>query len=132
MAILVDTNVIIDVLTDDPDWADWSEDTLAAYSPEDLAINPAIYAELSFGCREISEVEAIVREFGFSFVDTPRRGLFRAAKAFERYKKSGGRKHFVLPDFFIGGHADASGIKVITRDISRYRSYFPGVTLIAP
>jgi predicted nucleic acid-binding protein len=132
VAILVDTNVIVDILTDDPNWADWSERTLDDHSEEDLSINPVIYAELCFGCDSVAEVDDIVRQIGLSYMDTPRDGLFRAAKAFARYKKAGGTKDFVLPDFFIGGHAEASSLSIITRDVARYATYFQSVALIHP
>lgn len=132
MAILVDTNVIIDILSDDPHWADWSEQTLEDNIDSGLSINPVIFAELCFGCDSLSEADTIVRQFGLAYIDTPRNGLFRAAKAFEQYKKSGGTKDFVLPDFFVGGHAEASSLKIITRDTARYRTYFPGLSLISP
>lgn len=132
MAVLVDTNVIIDVLTDDPNWADWSEQALGDHADSDLAVNPAIFAELCFGCDSVSEAEAIVRDFEFRYLETPRDGLFRAAKAFGRYKQQGGNKEFVLPDFFVGGHAESASLSIITRDVGRYSSYFPSVPLICP
>ncbi len=132
MAVLVDTNVIIDILSDDPKWADWSEQILEENIDKGLSINPVIFAELCFGCDSLSETESIVRQFGLAYIESPRDGLFRAGKAFERYKKSGGTKDFVLPDFFIGGHAEASSLQIITRDVNRYRTYFPSVVLLSP
>ena len=132
MAILVDTNVIIDILTDDPKWADWSQETLESHGNESLSINPTIFAELCYGLESLEEAEAMVRQFALDFLETPRDGLFRAAKAFAQYKKRGGSKDFVLPDFFIGGHAESSSLSIITRDRARYSTYFPSVQLIEP
>ena len=132
MPVLVDTNVIIDVITDDPDWADWSIRQLEAHEPHGLAINPVIYAELCFGFSAAAPVDALVKQFGLSWHEVPRPGLFKAAKAFEAYRRRGGAKLSVLPDFFVGGHAEAAGMPVLTRDTCRYRTYFPAVRLICP
>ncbi|MCG8602540.1 MAG: type II toxin-antitoxin system VapC family toxin [Verrucomicrobiales bacterium] len=132
MPVLVDTNVIIDILSDDPNWADWSEDILAEYSENGLAINSAVYAELCFGCESTAEVDAITSQMGLQFLEIPKDGLFCAAKAFAKYRNSGGTKNFVLPDFFIGGHAESSSIPLITRDATRYRTYFPDTNVISP
>jgi len=132
MSLLVDTNILIDVLTDDPTWADWSEEALLRHAGDDPIVNPAIFAELCFGCDSLGEAENIVRQFGLGYSETPRDGLFRAAKAFAQYKNNGGTKDFVLPDFFVGGHAEAASLKILTRDEGRYRTYFPNVTLICP
>jgi hypothetical protein len=132
MAILVDTNVLIDIVTDDPKWADWSVAILEQYADQELSINPAIYAELCFDYNSVEEVDYLIRQFGLNYQEIPRDGLFRAAKAFKVYKSRGGAKDFVLPDFFIGGHAESSNSRLITRDVQRYRSYFPAVTIINP
>lgn len=132
MAILVDTNVIIDIVTDDPKWADWSIKILESHADQELSINPAVYAELCFGYDSVEEVDYLIRQFRFGYLETPRDGLFRAAKAFKAYRERGGLKDFVLPDFFIGGHADSSSLRLITRDVKRYRSYFPSISLIHP
>lgn len=132
MAILVDTNVIIDIVTDDPQWADWSISILEAYADEELSINSAIYAELCFDYSSIEDVDYLIRQFRFNYLEIPRDGLYRAAKAFKVYKSRGGSKDFVLPDFFIGGHAESSSSRLITRDVHRYRSYFPSVTITHP
>ncbi len=130
--LLVDSNIIIDVITNDPVWSEWSIQALEDHQADDLSINPAIYAELSHGYRSADETDKIVRLFGLKYVETPRDGLFRAAKAFGAYKKRGGGKNFVLPDFFIGGHAESSLCAIITRDVSRYQTYFSSVPLIHP
>jgi predicted nucleic acid-binding protein len=132
MPVLVDTNVLVDVLTDDPQWASWSLAQLQSHSGAGLVVNPVIYAELCFGSPSIEFVDDIIRRFGLAFQEISRQGLFRAAKAFGQYKSRKGIKTSVLPDFFIGGHAEAAGIPLLTRDTKRLRVYFPGVKLICP
>ena len=132
MAVLVDTNVLIDVLTDDPRWAGWSIAELAANSKAGLIINPVIYAELCFGCPSVEFVNNIVRNFALTYREIPRDGLFRAARAIRTYRARRGTKRSVLPDFFIGGHAEADSIPILTRDTKRLRTYFPSVELISP
>jgi len=132
MPVLVDTNVIIDVLTDDRQWADWSVGQLEANAGSGLLINPVVCAELCFGSPSMEFVDDIVRRFALTYQEIPRQGLFRAAKAFAKYKGRRGTKASVLPDFFIGGHAAAAGISLLTRDTKRLSTYFPNVTLICP
>lgn len=132
MAVLVDTNVIVDVVTDDPVWADWSVGQLAANEPEGLVINPVIYSELCFGFATIEAVDEVVLRFSLLYAEIPRRGLFRAAKSFRAYKARSGTRRSVLPDFFVGGHAEAAGMSVLTRDTGRLQTYFPTVRLIHP
>ena len=131
--ILVDTNVLLDVLGADAQWAGWSERQLAEAMLDDrLAINAVVYAELSAGYRGIDELEAVLTGFGVVLVEIPRFALFLAGKAFRDYRRAGGAKTGVLPDFFIGAHAAVDAMPLITRDPRRYRSYFPTVELIAP
>jgi predicted nucleic acid-binding protein len=131
--ILVDTNVLLDVLEDDAEWSDWSQDRLDSASATDtLAINPVIYSELSIGFARIEELEAVIKEASLSIEDIPREALFLAGKAFLRYRRSRGIKRGVLPDFYIGAHAAIMEWPVLTRDVGRYRTYFPTVSLIAP
>ena len=132
MAVLVDTNVIIDDITDDPGWADWSMAQLEIGVRDGLVINPVIYAELCFGFSTAQAVDELVRQFSLSYHEIPRSGLFRAAKAFAAYKRRSGTKRSVLPDFFVGGHAEVTGLPVLTRDTARLRTYFPTVRLICP
>ena len=132
MPVLVDTNVIIDVLTDDRQWADWSVEQLETHAGSGLIINPVVYAELCFGSPSIEFVDDIVRQFALGYQEIPRQGLFRAARAFAGYKGRKGTKTSVLPDFFIGGHAEAAGVSLLTRDTKRLRAYFPSVRLICP
>lgn len=131
--ILVDTNVIIDVIGRDPVWADWSRLQLnAAGSTDELAINDVVYAELSAGYRHYREVDAFVARSGFSVMRTPRAALFLAGRAFQRYRRAGGVRTGVLPNFFIGAHAIVRDAKLLTRNPRRYLTYFPGIALIAP
>ena len=131
--LLVDTNVLIDILQDDPQWADWSIQQLRAQSQlHELAINPIIYSELSLMYDSIEALEHSVTAMRLGFHEIPRPALFVAAKAFIRYRREGGTKQNVLPDFFIGGHAAVAKCAVLTRDPARYRSYFPTVELLTP
>ena len=132
MPVLVDTNVIVDVLTDDPQWADWSLAQLEANSGAGLIINPVVYAELCFGSPSMDFVDDVIRRFALVWQEIPRQGLFRAAKAFARYRARKGTKTSVLPDFFIGGHAEAANLALLTRDTKRLGTYFPGVVLLSP
>ncbi|MEW6132586.1 MAG: type II toxin-antitoxin system VapC family toxin [Pseudomonadota bacterium] len=131
--LLVDTNVLVDVLEDDPDWADWSIAQLRAQSKvHRLAINPVIYAELS---PTFSTVEALYRAvggLGLTMIEVPRTALFLAGKSFVQYRRQGDKGNNVLSDLFIGAHAAVSRYPLLTRDTRRYASYFPGITLIAP
>lgn len=131
--LLVDTNVLIDVLENDPDWAEWSLTQLrqrAQLTP--LAINPIIYTELSVAFSSIEALDATLATMQLRHLEIPRPALFLAGKAFVRYRQQGGSKSNVLADFFIGAHAAVSGLPLLTRDTRRYRAYFPTVELIAP
>jgi predicted nucleic acid-binding protein len=131
--LLVDTNVILDVVEDDPDWANWSQTRLdAAALQYTLLINFVIYAELSIAYLRIEELEAMLSTGGFRMEPIPREALFLAGKVFQQYRNRGGTKTGVLPDFFIGAHAAVAGIPLLTRDPRRYRSYFPGLDIVHP
>jgi len=131
--ILVDTNVLIDVLEDDPVWADWSIQQLRAQSrAHDLVINPIIYAELSQTFSTFEALDEVVEKLGLVLQEIPRPALFLAGKAFVRYRKMGGGKSNVLADFFIGAHAAVKRLPLLTRDAKRYRNYFPTVELAVP
>ena len=131
--ILVDTNVLIDVLEDDPVWADWSIKQLRAQSQiHELAINPIIYAELSQAFSTFEALDDVIHQLGLAMCEVPRPALFLAGKAFIRYRKAGGGKSTVLADIFIGAHAAVKQLPLLTRDAKRYRSYFPSVELIVP
>lgn len=131
--LLVDTNVILDVVENDPVWADWSQAQLDAVSLKyTLIINPVIYAELSIAYRRIEELEAMLNAAALRLDPIPREALFLAGRVFLNYRQRGGTKSGVLPDFFIGAHAAVAGIPLLTRDTARYKSYFPTIELIAP
>ena len=131
--LLVDTNVLVDVLENDSQWADWSIGHLRAQSKvHRLAINPIIYAELSLTFSTIEALDKTIDALGLAMIELPRPALFLAGKAFVRYRRQGGTKNNVLGDFFIGAHAAVSGHPLLTRDTRRYAAYFTGVTLIAP
>jgi predicted nucleic acid-binding protein len=131
--VLVDTNVILDVVQDDPVWAEWSQGQLDVWAVRDeLAINSVIYAELSIAYARIEELEDTVETAGLRLLEIPREALFLAGKAFLAYKKLGGARSGVLPDFFIGAHAAIMQLPLLTRETARYRTYFPGVALITP
>lgn len=129
----VDTNVLLDLVTDDPNWADWSVAQLEAASLNGpLLINDAVYAELAVRYISIEDLEAFVDAAGVELAPMPRAALFLAGKVFTQYRRSGGSRTGVLPDFFIGAHAAVARLPLLTRDIGRYRTYFPSLRLIAP
>jgi predicted nucleic acid-binding protein len=131
--ILVDTNVLLDVLQDDPKWAHWSQDQLESAALTDrLKINPVIYSELSMAFERIEELEQVVTDANLAVEPIPREALFLAGKVFLDYRRRKGIKQGVLPDFYIGAHAAVSKYSILTRDVGRYRSYFPTVPLITP
>lgn len=130
---LVDTNVLLDLVTDDPDWADWSIRQLdAAGIRGALVIDDVVYAELSVRFATIEALDAVLRDARLSIAAMPRAALFLAGKVFQRYRMAGGTRTGVLPDFFIGAHAAVAGLPLLTRDARRYRQYFPSIDLITP
>lgn len=131
--ILVDSNVLLDVLTEDPTWLDWSADALARSAErEPLIINPIIYAEVSVGFARIEELDAALPSAFFRRDPLPWEAGFLAGKCFRRYRRAGGTRRSPLPDFFVGAHAAIRAHALLTRDAARYRTYFPTVKLIAP
>ncbi|CAN5312484.1 type II toxin-antitoxin system VapC family toxin [soil metagenome] len=131
--LLVDTNVLVDVLQDDPQWAEWSLRQLRAQAQiHALAINAVIYAEISLSFSTIEALDAVVTRMELTVEEIPLPALFLAAKAFAQYRKRGGSKVQVLPDFFIGAHAAVRGWPLLTRDAARFRTYFPSLDVIAP
>lgn len=131
--VLVDTNVLVDVLQDDPQWADWSIGQLRAQSSvHPLVINPVIYAELSLSYSTFEALNKVLATMQLVLLELPRPALFLAGKAFAQYRKRGGSKHQVLPDFFIGAHAAVLGCSLLTRDAARFRTYFPTLQVLAP
>ena len=131
--ILVDSCVLLDLFTDDPEWAGWSEKVLGQYSQTNtLYINSIIYTEVSIGFNLIEEVEAAIEQAGIKVLEIPREALFLAGKVFLNYRKSKVTKHSTLPDFYIGAHAIVSTFDLITRDISKFNTYFPNLNMIYP
>jgi predicted nucleic acid-binding protein len=131
--MLVDTNVLVDVLEDDPQWAEWSISQLRAQSQiHRLVINPIIYAELSLTFSAVEALDKALETMMLPVIEIPKPALFLAGKAFARYRRQGGIKQNVLSDFFIGAHAAVAGLPLLTRDTARYRSYFPSVIVLAP
>lgn len=131
--LLVDTNVLVDVLENDPDWADCSIHQLRTQAQvHDLVINPVIYAELSLAFESVEALDGTLDGMEITVEDIPRPALFLSGRAFVRYHRSGGTKSGVLPDFFIGAHAAVLGCGIVTRDARRYSRYFKTVPLITP
>ena len=132
-ALLVDSNVILDVFTDDPIWAAWSESMLDRHCmTHTLYINPIVYAEISIGFERIEELEQVLMGSGFEMRQVPKEALFLAGKVFLQYRKAKGSKRSPLPDFYIGAQAAVEGMALLTRDRSRFQSYFPTVEVIGP
>ena len=131
--MLVDTNVLVDVLENDPDWADWSVAQLRAQAQiHRLVINPVIYAELSLAFSTVEALDEALAALQIPVIEIPKPALFLAGKAFVKYRRRGGTKTNVLADFFIGAHAAVAGLPVLTRDVRRYVGYFSSVQVIAP
>jgi predicted nucleic acid-binding protein len=130
---LIDSIVLLDLMTDDKRWADWSQVQLEqATSAGPLIINNVIYAEISTRHSTVEAVDAMLRDLDIDLVVIPRTALFLAGKAYLRYRANGGVRTGVLSDFFIGAHAAVERLPLLTRDARRYRSYFPTVELITP
>jgi predicted nucleic acid-binding protein len=132
-AVLVDSNVLLDLMTEDLQWFAWSSTTIAQTAERSrLIINPIVYAEISVRFSSIEEVNAAIPITLFDREPIPYEAGFLAGKAFSNYRKRGGKKRSTLPDFFIGAHASVAGYSLLTRDPTRYRTYFPRLALIAP
>jgi predicted nucleic acid-binding protein len=133
VAVLVDSNVILDIFTETEPWFSWSSEALAlAASRDRLIINPIIYAEVSVHFEDIADYDETLSAAEFEREALSYDAAFLAGKAFVRYRRDGGSRRSPLPDFFIGAHALVRGHDLLTRDATRYRTYFPAVTLIAP
>ncbi len=131
--ILIDSCVLLDLFTDDLNWAEWSESILERYSlTNTLYINSIVYTELSMGFAKIEELESAIDALNLKVLEMPREALFLTGKVFLKYRKNKGTKTSPLPDFFIGAHASVSQFDLITRDLSKYKTYFPQVKLIHP
>ncbi len=130
--ILVDTNVLVDVIHQDPIWLDWSLRELIKAQNQEILTNYVVYAELHTPNTAGPHIDAFLQKLGVQVLDLSRPAAQLAALAFRSYRQRGGTKTGVLPDFFIGAHAQAEGFQLLTRDAGRYRSYFPGIDLICP
>jgi predicted nucleic acid-binding protein len=131
--VLVDSNVLLDVATGDPVWGTWSGSTLERTADHAvLVINPLVYAEVSIGFETIEELESALPADVYRREDLPYEAAFLAGKSFLAYRREGGTKRSPLPDFYIGAHAAVAGYRLLTRDATRYRTYFPKLQLIAP
>jgi predicted nucleic acid-binding protein len=129
----VDSNILLDVATNDPSWGDWSAHALAEVAEHStLIINPIIYAEVSIGYRTIEALDAVLPATLYQRESLPWEGGFLAGKSFLLYRRQGGPRTSPLPDFYIGAHAAIGGLALLTRDAARYRSYFPKVEILAP
>jgi len=132
-ATLVDSNVLIDVIARDPRWEEWSSEAMIeALEDGALFVNPIVYAEVSVGFPTAEECEWALNSQGIEQMPLPWPAAFLAGKAFASYRRHGGSRRSPLPDFFIGAHAAVAGLRLLTRDPKRYRTYFPTVELIAP
>jgi len=131
--VLVDSNVLLDVLTDDPVWEEWSSSQLNQFvESRSLVINPVIYAEVSVRFDSLEELEERLPAPVFKRESLPWEAAFLAGRSFLRYRRRGGLRRAPLPDFYIGAHAAIRGYELLTRDAARYRTYFPTVEIIAP
>ena len=130
---LIDSCVLLDVITADERWADWSaEQIAAAMDGGRVVINPIVYAEISVGYETLEELEDLLPASDYEREPLPYVAGFAAGKAFVRYRRSGGDKRSPLPGFYIGAHAAVKGYRLLTRDAARYRTYFPTVRIVAP
>ena len=130
--ILVDSNIILDILTEDRNWYDWSASTLETLAEDNkLIINDVIYSEISISFRYIEELEEVLTN-SFIIQPIPKEALFLAGKVFVKYKNAGGVKQSTLPDFFIGAHASILDIPLLTRDKKGYKNNFPNLKIICP
>ncbi len=131
--MMVDSNVLLDVLTNDPSWFEWSTEALTLAAQQHvLVINPIIYAEVSIGFDRIEDLNEALPEQMVERRPIPLEAAFLAGKAYDRYRRQGGQKRSHLPDFFIGAHAAVQNMTLITRDAARYRTYFPTLELVCP
>ena len=130
---LVDTNVIVDLLSDDPVWFAWSSEHLQQCRSRGATyLNEITYAELAARIAAEADLQAAISELGLVLVRAPTSALFLAGRAFARYRAAGGPRTSMIADFFIGAHAEIEKLPILTRDVRRYRTYFPSLTLIAP
>jgi predicted nucleic acid-binding protein len=128
--VLIDSNILFDITGQDPVWAEWSIDAFSRV--QDGRINPIIYAEICYQASSVEEVDQLLRNLDLGYSELPREALYLASKVFRYYRQRGGQKTSPLPDFFIGAHAAALDIPILTRDVARYQAYFSSVKLISP
>ncbi|MGH8477575.1 MAG: type II toxin-antitoxin system VapC family toxin [Methylococcales bacterium] len=131
--VLVDSNVLLDIIKPDPQWLPWSRSTLAdALVNRGVCVNPLIYAELSIMYQTSAQLDQMLDKLGIGRAELPWEAAHMAGQAFVQYRRRGGGKTSPLTDFYIGAHAQTAGFELLTRDVNRYRTYFPGVSLITP
>lgn len=129
----MDSNVLLDIITGDPRWGEWSAVALARCLERDrLVVNPIVFAEVAFDFDTIEAVKDILPAADYEYAPIPREAAFLAARSHARYRAAGGSRAMILPDFLIGAHAVVERMTLLTRDVRRYRSYFPGLRLICP
>lgn len=132
-AVIVDSNVLLDVFTEDSRWLSWSSNALERIANEfRIVINPVIYGEVSIRFERIEELDEALPSAIFEREDIPYEAAFLAGKAYLAYRRQAGTKSSLLPDFYVGAHAAIRSYRVLTRDVARYRTYFPKLVLIAP
>lgn len=130
---MVDSCVLLDVLTEDPKWFSWSSEQIAQAAENGfIIINPVIYSEISISFERIEDIESIFSDDVFVYRPIPKEAAFLAGKCFLKYRRSGGNKSLPLPDFFIGAHASIEGLPLITRDVKRFQTYYSTLKLIHP
>jgi predicted nucleic acid-binding protein len=133
VATLVDANVLLDIFTEDPKWYDWSAAALASAADHGpLVINPIVYAEISVRFSKVEALDAALPHEDFVRAQLPWSAGFLAGKCFVQYRRRGGQRRSPLPDFFVGAHAALHGLRLLTRDAARYRTYFPRLDVVAP
>ncbi len=131
--VLVDSNVLLDVVTEDPRWGEWSSSMLSSCADSGmLVINPIIYAEVSVGFERIEDLDDVLPADSFRRDPLPWGAGFLAGKCFVTYRRRGGIRRSPLPDFYIGAHAAVAGLSLLTRDPARYRTYFPNLKILSP
>lgn len=132
-AVIVDSNVLLDILTEDSRWLSWSSNALERIANQSrIVINPVIYGEVSIRFERIEELDEALPLAIFEREDIPYEAAFLAGKAYLAYRRRAGTKSSLLPDFYVGAHAAIRGYRILTRDVARYRTYFPKLELIAP
>ena len=131
--VLVDSNVLLDIVTADPDWLPWSQAALVdALLAGTVGINQLVYAEVSIAYQHAAELDGVLTRLRIQRIDLPWEAAHLAGQAFLKYRRQGGTRTSPLPDFYIGAHAQTAGLPLLTRDANRYRTYFPQALLITP